>query len=83
LLSSGGIFVCGLPTLALHRINSDSAGNYQLKDKKSPRGRGFHQELPAYLHGFRPIRSKLAENPLNSNNSRISNSKSYILKMPT
>jgi hypothetical protein len=35
LLPSGGFFVCGLPTLALHEIKSDSAGNYQLIDEES------------------------------------------------
>jgi hypothetical protein len=35
LLPSGGFFVRGLPTLALHGINSDSAGNYQVKDEES------------------------------------------------
>jgi hypothetical protein len=37
LLPSGGFFVRGLPTLALHGINSDSAGNYQLIDQESTR----------------------------------------------
>jgi hypothetical protein len=41
----------------------DSAGNYQLKDKESTLGRGFHQESPAYFRGLRPVRSKSAENP--------------------
>jgi hypothetical protein len=33
----------------------DSVGNYryQLIDKESTQGRGFHRELPAYSHGFR------------------------------
>jgi hypothetical protein len=35
LLPSRGFFVRGLPTLALHGINSDSAGNYRLIDEKS------------------------------------------------
>jgi hypothetical protein len=35
LLPSGGFFVRGLPTLTLHRINSDSAGNYQLIDEET------------------------------------------------
>jgi hypothetical protein len=35
LLPSRGFFVRGLPTLALHGINSDSAGNYQLIDAES------------------------------------------------
>jgi hypothetical protein len=64
-------------------MNGVSAGNYQLRDKKSTQGRGFHRELPAYLLGFRPVRSKLAENPSNGNNSRISSFKSYILTIPT
>jgi hypothetical protein len=35
LLPSGGFFVCGLPTLALHGISSDYSGNYQLIDEES------------------------------------------------
>jgi hypothetical protein len=35
LLPSSGFFVRRLPTLALHGRISDSAGNYQLKDKES------------------------------------------------
>jgi hypothetical protein len=35
IVTSGGFFVRGLPTLALHGINSDSAGNYQLIDEES------------------------------------------------
>jgi hypothetical protein len=31
---------------------------YQLRYKKSTQGWGFLQELPAYLLGFRPVRSK-------------------------
>jgi hypothetical protein len=54
----------------------ESAGNYQLIDEEATHGRGFHRELPAYLLGFRPVRSKFAENPSNSNNSRISSFKS-------
>jgi hypothetical protein len=90
-------FILRLPTLAFHGISCDSARNYQLidhkngfsavnyqlRDKKSTRGRGFRLELLAYLLGFRPVRSKLAENPLNGNNSRISSSKSYILTITT
>jgi hypothetical protein len=68
-----------VPTLALHGINRESAGNYQLIDEESTRGKGFHRELPAYLLGFRPVRSKFLENPSNGNNSRISRFKSYIL----
>jgi hypothetical protein len=61
----------------------DSTGNYQLIDKESAQGREFHRELPAYLRGFRLVRSKYVENPSNGNNSRIRSSKSYILTMPT
>jgi hypothetical protein len=72
-----------VPTLALHGINRESAGYYQLIDEESTRRRGFHQELPAYLLGFRQVRSKFVEKPSNSNNSRISKFKSYILTIPT
>jgi hypothetical protein len=41
LLPFGGFFFRGLPTLALHGINSDSAGNYQLKDVESTLRMGF------------------------------------------
>jgi hypothetical protein len=74
---------CAVPTLTLHGINRESAGNYQLIDKESTRGRGFPRESPVHLLGFRPIRSKFIENPLNGNNSRISRFKSYILTIPT
>jgi hypothetical protein len=60
----------------------DSAGNYKLINSESIRERGFHRKLPDYLRGFRPVRSKFAEN-LSNDNSRISSSKSYILTMPT
>jgi hypothetical protein len=50
---------CGVPTLALHGINRESAGNYQLIDEESTRGRGFHRELPVHLLGFRPIDQNL------------------------
>jgi hypothetical protein len=74
---------CDAPTLALHGINRESVGNYQLIDEESTRRRGFHQEIPAYLLGFRPVRSKFVENPLNGNNSRTSRFKFYILIIPT
>jgi hypothetical protein len=64
-------------------VRNPGIGNYQLIDEESTRGKGFHRELPAYLLGFRPVRSKFAENPSNGNNSRISSSKSYILTIPT
>jgi hypothetical protein len=53
----------------------DSAGNYQLIDEESTREEST-RELPAYLLGFRPVRSKFAENLSNGNNSRISSFKS-------
>jgi hypothetical protein len=83
LLPSGGSLECDVPTLALHGINSESAGNYQHIDEESTRRRGFHQELPVHLLGFRPVRSKFVENPLNGNISRISRFKSYILTIQT
>jgi hypothetical protein len=64
-------------------VNRFSAWNYQFRDQKSTRGRGFHRELPANLLGFRPVRSKLAENPSNGNNSKISRFKYYILTIQT
>jgi hypothetical protein len=72
-----------VPTLALHGINRESAGNYHLIDKECARGRGFHRELPVYLLGFWAVRSKFVENPLNGNNSRISRFKFYLLTIPT
>jgi hypothetical protein len=74
---------CDVPTLARHGINRESAGNYQLIDKESIRGRGFPRESPVHLLGFRSVRSKFVENPLNGNNSRISRFKSYILTIQT
>jgi hypothetical protein len=56
----------------------EPARNYQLIDEVSTQGRGFHRELPVYLFGFRPVRSKFVENPSNGNNSRISRFKFYI-----
>jgi hypothetical protein len=38
LLPSGGFFFRKLPTLAIHRINIDSARNYHLMDKEYIRG---------------------------------------------
>jgi hypothetical protein len=85
----------GWPTLALHGINGESAGNYPLINEECtrgrgfwlkltahrrgihPPGRGFHWELLTHLLGFRPVRSKFAENPSTGNNSRISSFKSY------
>jgi hypothetical protein len=49
------------PTLTLHGINGDSAGNYQLIDKESTQERVFHRESPAYLLTFRQVRSKCTE----------------------
>jgi hypothetical protein len=39
----------------------DSARNYQLIDKESTRGEGFHRELAAYLLVFRPVRTKFVK----------------------
>jgi hypothetical protein len=64
-------------------MNGESAGNYHFMNEESTGGWGFRWELPAYLSGFRPVRSKFAENPSNGNNSRISSSKFYVLTMPT
>jgi hypothetical protein len=83
IVRSGGRLERDVPTLALHKITGDSAGNYHLIDEESTQGWEFHRELPAYLRGFRPVRSKCRENPLNGNNARISSSKSYILTMQT
>jgi hypothetical protein len=82
-LPSGGRLESDAPTLALHRINRESAGNYQLIDEESTRGREFHRQIPVHIHGFGPVRSKFVENPLNGNNSRIRRFKSYILTIPT
>jgi hypothetical protein len=82
-LPSGGSLECAVPTLALHGINRESAGNCQLINEESTRGRGFHREIPAYLLGFRLVRSKFVENRSNGNYSRISRVKSYILTIPT
>jgi hypothetical protein len=68
---------CSAPTLTLNGINRKSAGNYRLKDEESTRGRGFHRELPVHLLGFRPVRSKFVENPLNGN--RIQDQQIQIL----
>jgi hypothetical protein len=43
-----------VPTLLLHGINRDSAGNYYLKDKESSRGMRFQWELPANRQGIDP-----------------------------
>jgi hypothetical protein len=83
IVTSGGSLERDVPTLALHGIKWESAGNYHLIDEESNRGRGFHRELPTHSLGFRPVRSKFAENPLISNNSKISSFKSYILTIPT
>jgi hypothetical protein len=47
LLPFGGFFICELPTLALHGINDDSAGNYCLMDKESTGEMVIPRELPA------------------------------------
>jgi hypothetical protein len=49
LLPSGGLLESDLPTLALHRINGESAGNYHLRDEESTEERGFRRELPTLI----------------------------------
>jgi hypothetical protein len=81
----------GESAVKYHLINEESTAGWGFRrelpahsvDEGSPRGRGFHRELPANLLGFRPVRSKLADNPSNGNNSRISSSKTYILTILT
>jgi hypothetical protein len=51
MLPSGGFFFCRLPTLALHGINSNSAGNYQLIDEESTR-RICPRTISTELHFF-------------------------------
>jgi hypothetical protein len=43
-----------VPTLTLHRINGESAGNYHLRDEESTGERGFRRELPALKRGIHP-----------------------------
>jgi hypothetical protein len=43
-----------VPTLALHGINGDSAGNYHHMDEESTGIMGFRRELPAYRRGIHP-----------------------------
>jgi hypothetical protein len=91
------LFCWELPAhgLGIHWKNGYSAGNYLLMEVESNRGIGFHRlideeskemgfcrELLAYEHLFRLARSKCAKNPPNSNNFRISNFKSSILRLP-
>jgi hypothetical protein len=75
-LPVGGSLERDVPTLAIHAINGESAGNYRRIDKESSQGWVFLRELPAYLRVFRPVRSKFAENPSNGNNFKISSFKS-------
>jgi hypothetical protein len=42
------------PTLALHGITGDSAGNYHHMHKKSTGGMGFRRELLAHRRGIHP-----------------------------
>jgi hypothetical protein len=41
-----------VPTLVIHGINGESAGNYHLMDKESTGGRGFRCELPGNRQGI-------------------------------
>jgi hypothetical protein len=41
-----------VPTLELHGINGDSAGNYHLIDEESTGGMGFCRELSAHRQGI-------------------------------
>jgi hypothetical protein len=66
-LPSGGSLDRHVPILTLHGINGESAGNYHLMNEEYTRGRGFLRELPAYICGSRPVRSKFAESPSNGN----------------
>jgi hypothetical protein len=43
-----------VPTLALHGINGESAGNYHLINEESTGGRGFCRELPPHRQGIHP-----------------------------
>jgi hypothetical protein len=45
---------CDVPTLALHGINGESAGNYHLMNEEYFEGRGFRWELPAQRKGIHP-----------------------------
>jgi hypothetical protein len=51
-LLSGGRLERNVTTLALHRINEDSAGNNHLLDEEYSRGMGFRWELPAHKRGI-------------------------------
>jgi hypothetical protein len=53
-LPSGGSLESDVPTLALHGINGESAGNYHLINEESTGGRGFRRELPAHRQGIYP-----------------------------
>jgi hypothetical protein len=97
LLPSGGFFVHGLQTLALHGINRDSAGNYQLIDEESTRrilsadcqyspSTGKIVIPPGITSSWNLIQTskiKMCENPQSSNNFRISKFKSNILRRST
>jgi hypothetical protein len=45
---------CDVPTLALHGINGDSAGNYHHIDEESTGRMGFRRESPDYRRGIHP-----------------------------
>jgi hypothetical protein len=53
-LPSRGDLEWDVPTLALHGINGDSAGNYHLMSEESTVARGFRRALPAHIRGIHP-----------------------------
>jgi hypothetical protein len=53
-LPSGVSLESDVPTLALHGINGESAGNYYLINEESTGGRGFRRELQAHRRGIHP-----------------------------
>jgi hypothetical protein len=54
LLPSGGSLESDVPTLALHEINWESAGNNHLINQESTVGRGFCRESPVQRRGIHP-----------------------------
>jgi hypothetical protein len=74
-----GFFVPGLPTLAFHGINSDSAGNYQLIDEEST-GRILsadcqHSPSMGYIVILPGITSLLTRNPPEESCPRTANTR--------
>jgi hypothetical protein len=43
-----------VPTLAVHGISWESAGNYHLINEESTGGRGFRREFSGYRRGIHP-----------------------------